>query len=133
MKLVKISLSIFLPLIFIVTSCQIKEPEAKVSGIDANTNSTTNDFVKQMVFDGDVNGCNDFYVYRATQDKTKVLVVSGDSKKLKVSNKPQTFEIGKTDTLYVFILDYISDTYDGQEELCYDSIKPEGPLMRYQA
>ncbi len=85
-------------------------------------------------FDGESNGCGDFFVYRSTADKTKVVAVEVDKAKLKISDKPQVFEIGKNKELDIYIRDFGKETYENRPGYCYDviALREEMPPVRLQ-
>ena len=73
-----------------------------------------------VVFNGDYGGCQSIFVYRATDDKTKALLVHIDRQRLKVSNKPKAYQIGSTPGLEVLIEDYGRYKHN---EYCSDFLK----------
>jgi hypothetical protein len=85
-------------------------------------------------FNGGVRGCGDFVVYRFTQDDTKAIGVRVDKLGLRITEKPQIFEIGKIDGIQVFIDDFGKETYEWRGSYCYDAVKPhEGQTERFEA
>jgi hypothetical protein len=81
-----------------------------------------------LSFDGEKSGCGNFIVYTATKDQTKVLVVKVDKEKLKLSRKPETFDLENNKSVEVFIYDFGQDIYNGFEKLCFDSVTEKHPI-----
>ncbi len=114
-----------------VASCK----QAERSGSSINSNNRAYGTTDIYRFDGGSNGCGDFFIYRSTADKAKVIAVEVDKAKLKISDKPQVFEIGKSKDLDVYIVDFGKGTYEDREGYCYDVIalrEGELPPIRIQ-
>ena len=60
----------------------------------------------RLIFDGEYGGCQSIFVYRATDDQTKALLVYINSERLKLSRKRKAYQIGSTPGLEVLIEDY---------------------------
>jgi len=60
----------------------------------------------RLIFDGEYGGCQNIFVYRATDDQTKALLVDINSERLKLSRKRKAYQIGSTPGLEVLIEDY---------------------------
>lgn len=85
-------------------------------------------------FDGEVRGCGNLRAFRFTRDGTKALSVIANKTKLSLSRKTNTFAIGTTENLDVFVEDFGNDTYEYRIGYCYDmlAIRDAEPL-RYNA
>jgi hypothetical protein len=64
-------------------------------------------------FSGRYSGCADIFVFRATEDKTKVIVVDAGKSALNVSSTPQTFDIASNTGLKVYMDDFGTSEYSG--------------------
>lgn len=108
-----------------------------LSTINQPQTSSTNNVASKLEtirFDGEAGGCSNFVVYRTTIDKTKALRVGVDKANLKVSSKPQQFEITKTSELDVIIEDFGTDNYENRIGYCFDliGVRDVDPI-RYKA
>jgi hypothetical protein len=83
----------------------------------------------RVLFNGEYGGCQGNFVYRATDDKTKALLVYFDSERLKISRKRKMYQIGSTPGLEVLIEDYGRYKHN---EYCSDFIPyPQKPRRIY--
>lgn len=79
------------------------------------------------VFDGKSRGCGDFTVYKATVDGTKAVHVSVDKKAWQLSDVPQTFDVGHTAGLEIFLDNFGDHSYWNRRGYCFPDIEDLRP------
>ena len=115
---------LFLALPVLLATCKsLSEPRSnQTTNIITNISDTQSSDKQLIIFDGEIGGCGDIFVYRATKDKTKVISVRADKDTLKLSAKPQTFDIESNSYLEVYIDDFGKSEYTGYRGYCVDLI-----------
>ncbi|HEV8482160.1 MAG TPA: hypothetical protein VGV87_01270 [Blastocatellia bacterium] len=104
-----------------------RQPQSTANLQTASTGNLQNS-VTPLVFDGRAGGCAFFFVYKDTQDKTKVITVYGSEKELRITTGPKTFEIGKTPSLKVQLDDYGQAQHG---EYCSDVVGNGEPIPQH--
>jgi hypothetical protein len=89
--------------------------------------STQPSSITTLLLDGEAGGCGFFVVYKSTQDKTKTVIVSGESGKIKVSKTPETYDIENTQGVEVRLVNYGEKGY--LEPPCNASV-PSRPVLQ---
>ncbi|HKC65912.1 MAG TPA: hypothetical protein VKB86_19870 [Pyrinomonadaceae bacterium] len=59
-----------------------------------------------VTFEGKYFGCASVFVYRASEDKKRAVIVEADRSALNLSETPQTFDIASSEYLKVYIDEY---------------------------
>ncbi len=102
-----------------------------------NSNIQTSELQKTDLssynFVGETKGCGNFLVYKATKDKTKVLRIEVNERKLNLTKEPQTFDIAETKLINIRIDNFGQETYENRFDYCYDAITAKPKPKIYQA
>ncbi|MDQ3821267.1 MAG: hypothetical protein M3362_26805 [Acidobacteriota bacterium] len=80
---------------------------------------------RPVTFEGKFSGCGTVFVYRVSEDKKKVVIVEASRGALNLSETPQTFDIGSSDYLKVYMDDYEKPVQ--WLEYCTDEVSANDP------
>jgi hypothetical protein len=123
------SKAFYLPLIMslLVVSCREKSPAGPQN---SNTMGAPNSESRSLFFTGETWGCANFSVYKQSEDKTKVVAVSGGTRDLNLKTSSRTFYLATTPGLRVAIHDYGSARIN-LKEYCSDLVRQDAPRPQF--